>query len=92
MAMKYIELFKGWPSRWSRKFKWQWAIEYDSKFDPPHRYLSRRNFSSREEARQYKRQFENYGAENVVIKRRLVQVDWEDYSDSFTWNKGCGKR
>lgn len=94
MAMKHISMMRSHYPALSKfgnlAFRWEWAIEFDSKLQGK-RVIGVTRFKSREEARIYKRQYESYGATNVKIKRRLVQVNWEDYSDSFKWNRGCGK-
>ena len=100
--MKYLRLYRFRPaSKWPSGgvetikllFKWEWAVlcQYqdiggfvrDSVSVAP----------SRKEVRKiYARLRSDPHCRNVRIARRLVQSNWEPYTDSFGWNAGCGKR
>ncbi|AYN58046.1 hypothetical protein HWB90_gp093 [Mycobacterium phage Fowlmouth] len=79
------------------KFKWEWSVVYD-KFDGDW-WPERQVFQSRRGARQFKSNLlmdadpfiARRHVRNVRIQRRLVSVEWQDYSDTFSYNeKGNG--
>jgi len=88
---------------WMKQFKWEWSVSYEfnwtGEWEKGHREL----FPDRESARQYirKQMMCHRGLtrpvpftcfRNIRMQRRLVQARWEDYNDSYGWNKGNGKR
>lgn len=83
MAMKPLRLYRfvGLACTVTLQFKWQWRVITSNG-----RHAI---FPNRQAARQYK---------SVVplelkprLQRRLIQSDWNDYQDSFTYNaKGSG--
>jgi hypothetical protein len=105
MAMKYIEGFvrkRHGLLQTFVKFKWEWSIHYE--FNVNHKYSGNAfwvkgvsTFPNREAVRkamrkEFSEQCRPNKIRNIQIKRRLVQVDWEAYDDSFRWNRGCGRR
>ena len=88
-----------------RRFKWQWKVQYEVKdkyagwnmhdglggASYPRWLPEEQLFDSRSKARQFIRQHQN-DRRNFKMQRRLVEVDWHEYKDSFGWNSGCGKR
>ena len=78
------------------KFKWQWAVFYEKRMwslaEKDWAWSTfREDCSSRRLARNFKRVVNHPGdtsLRNGVMKRRLVQRDWTEYKDSFTWNAG----
>jgi hypothetical protein len=104
MAMKYIWLSRVYfPSiaarhkpKWATPFKWEWRLEweeqerYDSVFDYP--WVSKHLvLPNRHRLREWKRYvLDARWCRNVVVKRRLVQANWETYNDSFRHNAGRG--
>ena len=79
------------------KFKWEWGVAFD-KYDGGW-WAERQVFQSRRGARQFKSNLlldadpflPKDKVRNVRLQRRLVSVDWQDYSDTFTYNeKGNG--
>lgn len=107
MAMKYkwlstaisvrIEDAPKYP--WLKPFKWEWSVHYyraenyrSTAPDWKPRMIVCQN---RAEARVYRNAFNSnphMDKKKAVIKRRLVQANWEDYNDSFGWKSGSGKR
>jgi hypothetical protein len=93
MAMKFLDLGRA-------KFKWEWRLEWEESSKDNFRdtvmvgweqkWLT---FKNRAVMRRFKGFLQDAEwTRNVVVKRRLVQVNWEDYNDSFTWNRGCGTK
>lgn len=90
-----FELAKGFRNKivWGKPFKWQWALFYEENI-----YLHGgwKNqcliFNSRGDARSSKFDLRRRkDIRNLKMKRRLVQANWEDYNDSFSYNaKGNG--
>lgn len=95
--MKYIKL---WGSSISMSkslnFRWEWRVEFEymrwsqsqEDYDWRHGHMT---FNTRRDARRFVRTVKLRDYRKLVVKRRLVQVNWEEYKDSFRWNRGCGK-
>jgi hypothetical protein len=73
------------------RLRWQWRVTYQLNQHGEWETYVTEPFQSRMHARQFKRLVPLI-ARNVKIQRRLMEVDWHDYSDTYTWNSGCGKR
>lgn len=93
MTSKYIALYRFPRGRTYRTlFKWQWRVVYQVNVDgvwEQHEHIA----VNRAMARYFKRNLPNtYGSTRWArIQRRLVQVDWKDYKDTFSYNeKGNG--
>lgn len=75
-------------------FKWQWAVFFEENSYAHGGWVNRKVIcDSRREARLFKQSclISKRYMRNVKIKRRLVQANWEDYNDSFSYNaKGNG--
>lgn len=69
------------------RLKWQWRVVWLSAGNT---VPSSKVFHSRREARQYKAIVPT--VYKPRLQRRLVEVDWHEYNDSFGWNAGAGKR
>lgn len=101
MSAKFIWMSKVYvnvPSRrkhkWGKPFKWQWAVFFEENSYAHGGWVNRKAIcDSRREARLFKQSCligKRY-MRNVKMKRRLVQANWEDYNDSFSYNaKGNG--
>lgn len=79
------------------KFRWEWRLEWEENnkgnLKGPDWWTQKHMvFKTREQMRQWKRYVLHADwCRNVVLKRRLVQVNWEPYNDSFSYNaKGNG--
>lgn len=81
---------------WGKPFKWQWALFYEEKTYLSGTWIKKHMiFDSRADARYFKKYNLSHHlrglVRNVKMKRRLVQANWEDYQDSFSYNaKGNG--
>ncbi|AVD99716.1 hypothetical protein HWB51_gp096 [Mycobacterium phage Cuke] len=82
-----------------QRFKWEWAVVLDVVDSEGDSWVERQIFQTRRGARQYKSNLlldadpflSKTDVKNVKLQRRLVSVDWQDYSDSFSYNaKGNG--
>lgn len=83
--------------RYYTPFKWQWAVscevqddtDFNGKWHPALTVIE-----TRWRAREYRNEINAgklRGVRNAKLKRRLVQVDWEEYPDTFSYNaKGNG--
>ena len=91
-----LDLVKGRRNKllWGKPFKWQWALFYKEKTYRDGTWVDRMIiFHSRSEARAFKHSclYDDKWIRNVKMKRRLVQANWDDYNDSFSYNaKGNG--
>lgn len=76
--------------KWGKPFKWQWGVACE--IQDYNWYPVIFEFESRREARNYRKDAKMMrGIRNATLKRRLVQVGWDDYSDTFSYNaKGNG--
>ena len=100
MAMKYKYLSRALKQnpKWGVAFKFQWGIlcDYATDQDENNKWAcwlpSETVVSTRVQARQMKRCLEaDERARNVRMVRRLVQVHWQPYRDTFTYSeKGNG--
>ena len=95
MAMKYIRLLQNpavWPTK-VRMFKWEWAIEYEYNVNGMGLWKYGISvFPNRKNARIVLANMHfDERTRDMKLKRRLVQAHWENYNDSFTWNRGCGR-
>lgn len=107
MAMKPIRLLApmGYGFKKSLGFKWEWKVSWEYNGLGEWEYFEEK-FENRAGARYFKyhqlyvdkaqmgghRPIPHTCFRNVKLHRRLVQTNWEEYNDSFTWNAGCGKR
>jgi len=100
--MKYIKLWGIGAMHKTLPFKWEWKVTYE--YCPDGQWYSMsETFQNRDKARAFKRDvlYCHQGVvspipytcyRNIKMYRRLVCARWEEYSDSFTWNRGCGTR
>ncbi|QGJ90126.1 hypothetical protein HWC80_gp086 [Mycobacterium phage Indlulamithi] len=91
-SLPSFDLVKTWV-----KFKWEWAVFYEEWTRTAGHYRQKKIVcESRREARIFRDNLNvrvKYGDKirNVVMKRRLIQVNWDEYHDSFSYNaKGNG--
>lgn len=80
-------------------FKWEWSVHFykakDYRSIAPTWEKGMIVCRNRFEARTWRNAINSnqlMGKKLAVIKRRLVQANWEDYHDSFGWKSGCGQR
>lgn len=95
--MKYVKMWGVGRMCDVRLFKWQWAVLYEFNTNygglQPDWKPSISMCPDRARARRVKRAVEDDPkCRNVRLARRLVEGRWTPYNDSFTWNRGCGKR
>ena len=85
MKYKYLSRALKQNRKWGRAFKWEWRVVWNLHGTQKHSH----GFSSRAAARQFKNVITTTC--NPRLQRRLVAVDWEDYTDTFSYNaKGNG--